>query len=220
MGFGTKPFRPLPSIFSYSLPHSFIHWWGSILNKYLCAWDWVRTVGNLGQGCLPTNPVQKMDLGQIIVWWKVKVKVAQLCLTLCHPMVYAAHGVLQARILEWVANPFSSRSSQPRDRTQVSCIAGGFFSCWVPREAQESNQCLKIKKKCRIYRQAIIKTQWSRTCGMTYHLLSLSSLVYIPEDRAAGLYLASWVSQQKIMESWYIKFRPLKKITSVFFFFF
>ena len=38
------------------------------------------------------------------------------------------HGILQARILEWVAFPFSRGSSQPRDRTQVSHIAGGFFT--------------------------------------------------------------------------------------------
>ena len=44
------------------------------------------------------------------------------------------HGILQARILEWVAFPFSRGSSQPRDQTQVSCIAGGFFTSWVIRE--------------------------------------------------------------------------------------
>ena len=56
------------------------------------------------------------------------VKGAQLCLTLCDPMDYTVHGILQARVLEWVAFPFSRGSSQPRDRTQVSCIAGGFFT--------------------------------------------------------------------------------------------
>ena len=50
------------------------------------------------------------------------VKVAQLCLTHCDPMDYTVYGILQARILEWVAYPFSSRSSQPRDLTQVSSL--------------------------------------------------------------------------------------------------
>ena len=59
---------------------------------------------------------------------KVKVKVAQSYPTLCNPMDYTIHGILQARILEWVAFPFSSGSSRPRDRTGVSCIAGGFFT--------------------------------------------------------------------------------------------
>ena len=57
-----------------------------------------------------------------------EVKVTQLCPTLCDPTDYTAHGILQATILEWVAFPFSRGSSQPRDQTQVSCIAGGFFS--------------------------------------------------------------------------------------------
>ena len=55
-------------------------------------------------------------------WWKVKVKVAQSCPTLCEPMDYTVHGILQARIVEWVAFPFS------RDQTQVSLIEGGFFT--------------------------------------------------------------------------------------------
>jgi len=52
-------------------------------------------------------------------------------------MDYIVHGILQARILEWVAFPFSKASSQPRDWTQVSCIAGGFFTSWATKEAQE-----------------------------------------------------------------------------------
>ena len=53
---------------------------------------------------------------------------SQSYLTLCNPMDYTVHGVLQVRILEWAAFPFSGGSSQPRDRTQVSHIAGGFFT--------------------------------------------------------------------------------------------
>ena len=68
---------------------------------------------------------------------KVKVKVAQSCLTLCNPMDCTVHGILQARILQWVAFPFSRGSSQSRDRTQVSLIAGGFFANWAPREAPQ-----------------------------------------------------------------------------------
>ena len=56
------------------------------------------------------------------------VEVAQSCLTLCDPMDYTVHGILQARILEWVTFPFSRGSSQPRDGIQVSSIAGGFFA--------------------------------------------------------------------------------------------
>ena len=66
--------------------------------------------------------------------------VAKLCLTLCDPMDgslpgSSVHGILQARILKWVAMPFSRGSSRPRDWTWVSCIAGRFFTDWAMREA-------------------------------------------------------------------------------------
>ena len=57
-----------------------------------------------------------------------KVKAAQSCLTLCDPRDYTVHGILLARILDWVAFPFSRGSSQLSDQTRVSCIAGGFFT--------------------------------------------------------------------------------------------
>ena len=70
----------------------------------------------------------------------MSVKVAQSCPTLCDPMDHSppsssVHGILQARMLEWVAVPFFTGSSQPRDQTHVSCIAGGFFTVWATREA-------------------------------------------------------------------------------------
>ena len=64
------------------------------------------------------------------------------------PYWLTVHGILQARILEWVAFPFSRGSSQPRDRTQVSRIADGIFTSWVTRKAQElggSTILLKLK---------------------------------------------------------------------------
>ena len=59
------------------------------------------------------------------------VKVAQSCLTLCDPMDYTVNGILQARILEWVAFPFCRGSSQPRNQNRVSCIADRFFTNWA-----------------------------------------------------------------------------------------
>ena len=64
-------------------------------------------------------------------------KSLQSCLTLCDPMDCSppgssAHGILQARILEWVAVPFSRGSSRPKVGTQVYCIAGGFFTSEPP----------------------------------------------------------------------------------------
>ena len=72
----------------------------------------------------------------LLIAKSMKVKVAQSCPTLCYPMDYAGHGILQARILEWVTFPFLRGFSQ-QDQTQVSHIAGGFFTVSATREAQE-----------------------------------------------------------------------------------
>ena len=67
--------------------------------------------------------------------------VTQSCPTLCDlmdcsPPGSSLHEIFQARILEWVAISFSRGSSQPRDRTQVTCTVGRFFTEWATREAQ------------------------------------------------------------------------------------
>ena len=54
----------------------------------------------------------------------------------CNLIDSSVHGILQIRILKWVAIPFSRGSSWPRDQTRVSCIAGKFFTVWVTREAK------------------------------------------------------------------------------------
>ena len=55
-------------------------------------------------------------------------------------MNYTVYEILQARILDWVAVPFSRGSCQPRDQTQVFHIAGRFFTSWATREAQDIAQ--------------------------------------------------------------------------------
>ena len=73
--------------------------------------------------------------------WKIlwlhhlNVEVTQSCPTLWDCMAYTGHGILQARIPDWVAVLFSRGSSQPRDQTQVSCLVGGFFTSWATSEA-------------------------------------------------------------------------------------
>ena len=66
-------------------------------------------------------------------------EVTQSCLTLCYPVDcslpgFSIHGILQARILEWVTISFSRASSQHRDQTRVSCIGGRRFNLWATRE--------------------------------------------------------------------------------------
>ena len=73
---------------------------------------------------------------------KVHVLVIQSCLTLCNTMDYSSpgssvHGILQARILEWVAMPFSTGTSLRRDQTRVSCISGRFFTSEPPGRKDE-----------------------------------------------------------------------------------
>ena len=63
-----------------------------------------------------------------VICERAKAKVTRSCSTLCDPMDYTVPGILQARILEWVAFRFSRGPSQPRDQTQVSCIAGRFLT--------------------------------------------------------------------------------------------
>ena len=83
--------------------------------------------------------VTKVLLRCYLVPTKVKVIVTQLCLTLCDPMDCSpprscVPATLQARILEWVDTPFSRGSSPPKDWTQVSYVARGFFTIWATRE--------------------------------------------------------------------------------------
>ena len=81
-------------------------------------------------------PVVKSEKGRflnvIFKWqWKSLTRV-WLFVT---PWTIVVPGILQTKILEWVAFPFSRGSSQPKDQTQVSRIAGGFFTSWATREA-------------------------------------------------------------------------------------
>ena len=141
------------------------------------------------QGCLHTN---------------IKVKVAQLCLTLCDPMDYTVHGILQARILEWVAVPFSRKSSQHRDQTEVSCIAGGFFTSWATREALSLIQ------------------------GPNF-LLVIGSVEQIPETVKDGeawhagvqgvakrqTWLSDWTTKPLVFREWWQRLSPWANFTQV-----
>ena len=92
------------------------------------------------------SPPWPVHLDCPYIAWLMKVKeseVAQSCPTLWDPMNCSLsgsslHGILQARILEWVAISFSRGSSPPRDQTQVSRIAGKHFNLWATREVHSS----------------------------------------------------------------------------------
>ena len=83
---------------------------------------------------LPTEPPGKPED-------RMKVKVAQPCPTLCDPMDYTVHGILQARTLAWVAFPFSNVTSRPRDWTQVS-VSLTMSLHWLPSSYGVQGQVL------------------------------------------------------------------------------
>ena len=72
------------------------------------------------------------------------------CLTLwdpmdCSPPTSSVHGILQARILQWVAMSFSRGSSWPRGQTCISCITGGFFTVWATGRLHNGNSAFIIR---------------------------------------------------------------------------
>ena len=88
-------------------------------------WTWLKQLSTLARRYIHVCATQGMD-----------VLVMQLCPTLCDLMDCSlpgssVHGILQARILEWVDIPFSRGSSWPSEWTQVSCTAGRFFTVWA-----------------------------------------------------------------------------------------
>ena len=108
-----------------------------------CPWD--SPCKNTGVGCHFLLQCMKV---------KSESEVTQSCPTLsdpmdCSPPGSSAHGIFWARVLEWVAFPFSRGSSQPRDQTQVSCIAGEFFTSGATWEthaaaAKSLQSCLTL----------------------------------------------------------------------------
>ena len=111
------------------------------------SWSLLKLVSMMSQWChhlMPCHPLlPTFDLSQHEV--KEWSEVTQMCPTLCDlvdcsPPGYSVHGILQARILEWVAISFSRGSSRPRDWTQVSRVAGRHFNLWATRKAWGSFQ--------------------------------------------------------------------------------
>ena len=87
---------------------------------------------------------------------RVCARSLQSCPTLCNPLDcsppgLSVHGVSQARILEWVAMPFSRGSSWPRDQTCITCVsstAGGLFTTKPPGKSFEAHQFSSVAQLC------------------------------------------------------------------------
>ena len=129
------------------------------------------------------------------------MKAAKLCPTLCDPKDYTVHGILQARILQWVAVSFFTGSSQPRDQTQVSHIAGGFFTSWATREALKNPGMGSLSLL-----QQIFPTQESNRGLMHCRRISLpADLLRIIRDCYKKLY-ANKMDNLEEMDKFLVKF--------------
>ena len=106
---------------------------------------------------LPGSSIHGIFQARILEWVAIsfskqegkKSEVSQSCLTLCDHMNFSLpgssiHGIFQARILEWIVISFSRGSSQPRDRTWVSCIADRRFTIWATREAKQEGKMFSM----------------------------------------------------------------------------
>ena len=139
----------------YNLPGSFIH--GMFQhgeNSKGPRWNAVKSPFPLSSPATQVSPpevvgfwflrVLSSSLCTHVMMGIVKVLAVQSCPTVCTPMDCSlpgssVHGFLQARILEWVAIPYSKEYSQWRDQTQVFWIAGRFFMVWVTRDSNTTN---------------------------------------------------------------------------------
>ena len=142
--------------------------------KWAESWGWVN-VQNKIKVQFPQE--QGMDAGQTDrrkwstnmccnVNQKNQSEVTQSCLTLCSPMDCgppgsSVHGIFQARVLEWVAISFSRRSSQPRNRTQVSHIVGRCFTVWATREVLQCEGTLKTRQQVEEATSCVISSLWN-----------------------------------------------------------
>ena len=119
--------------------------YGLRLTRLFCSW--ILKTRILEWVAMPSSKGSFWHGDQTSATWEASSKnsgglVAKLCLTLGNPMDcnlpgFTVHGILQARIWSGVAISFSRVSCQPRDQTQVFCIAGRFFTNWTTREAHQ-----------------------------------------------------------------------------------
>ena len=120
-------------------------------------------------------------------------EVAQSCPTLCSPMDCSlpgssVHGIFQAIVLEWIAISFSRVSSQPKDRTQVSCIVDRHFTIWATREVLQVYSTYSLYLCLNYFK----KEKWKNQAH-TFYVLIIHKLWR--RDSFMPLYMIYWASQ-------------------------
>ena len=104
--------------------------------------------------------------------------------------LYTVHGILQARILEWVAIPFSRGSFQSRDQTHVSCIAGWLFTSWTRRKPDSA--LLKV-----FTQECVVKSLWTSEVAQLCPTLCNPTDCSLPGSSTHGILQArilEWVA--------------------------
>ena len=129
----------------------------------------------------------------LAVHQSLKVLVAQSCLTFCDPVDcsppgFSVHGILQARILKWVAIPFSRGSSWPRDWTRVSCIAGRFFTVWATREGLHQS----LLRFIFVYTRILFLIFWLKSFLTIVCILHILPFVFCPVHKHTCTHLERW----------------------------
>ena len=118
----------------------------------------------------------------------------------------SVHGILHARILEWVATPFSRGSSQLRDWTLVSCIAGGFFTVWATREDTGGERiCSKGKRCARSQKSWILLGTRFWSLKGSYSLSNFFRMLF--------LYLENWTVYLDLLQ-WQLWLKHQRKLRS------
>ena len=135
--------------------------------------------------------------------------VVQSCPTLCDPVGYnlpgfSVHGILQARILDWVAIPFSRGSSWSRDWTWVSCIAGRFFTTWATQGNHWS-----LFQFCKSWYKLLINFMDILTCVI---LLSMDVLTI----KQSHLEMVQWIALLKVLYAVWVLFLILLNIRQIY----
>jgi len=106
---------------------------------------------------------------------------------LCHPMDYTVHGILQARILEWVTFPFPRGSFQPRDRTQVSWTAGRFFTSWATAGKKVAQGSSVVTEELSVF--IVVVVTWNYTFFMIQLHEATHTHIYTPHTNWLHLLL-------------------------------
>ena len=150
----------------------------------------VSSLSSLQTGYFPLVPLLQFALSCEIYIFGVCIyaKSLQSCPPLWDTMDHSppdssVHGILQARILEWVAMPSSRGFSWPRDWTHVSCIASEFFTHWATWEAQKY---LTIVHKLPVCQLGCRLSEWSSQSG------------FFQEDHYVLMTIEIWLTQKKI----------------------